>query len=246
MSSAAGAGMSPEDVRRLLCDGELEILGLLPRASNATLLGRLTHPDGEGLVVYKPRRGEAPLWDFPSGTLCLREQAAWTLDQHLGWDLVPPTVLRSGPAGFGAVQLWLEEDLDFDVRRLPDTHPDDLRRMVVFDVVANNADRKAGHCLVDTSGRLWSVDHGICFHAEYKLRTVLWGWADEPLTDEERATLGCLEPDLAHGGPLADELAGLLADDELAALRRRCRGLLRAGRMPSPAGHWPAIPWPAF
>src|SRR5687768_11508160 len=130
----------PEDrVLQVLECGDLEILGLLPYASNATLLTRVRAEDVETLAVYKPRRGESPLWDFPDGTLCNREYAAWLVDRALGWNLVPPTVLRDGPAGYGALQLFVEEDLGVDIRRLPQTHPIGLRRMAIFDAVINNA-----------------------------------------------------------------------------------------------------------
>lgn len=225
----------------LLACGEIEILGLLPYASNATLLTRVDHGGREALAVYKPRRGETPLWDFPRGTLCLREYAAWVTDRALGWSLVPPTVLRDGPAGFGAVQLFVEEQEIQDPNDLLRTHPDDLRRVAVFDLVINNADRKAGHCLVDVAGRLWAVDHGIAFHAEPKLRTVIWAFEGEPVPP-------ALLEDLERFGEDRDaqaELERVLHAEELEALHRRIATLLRTPRFPAP-GPGRAVPWPPW
>lgn len=230
-----------QDALRLLSCGDLEIHGLLPYASNATLLATVKDGDAEALCVYKPRRGERPLWDFPSGTLCEREFAAWVVDQALGWGLVPPTVLRDGPAGYGAVQLYVEEDPSADPRQLPQTHPRPLRELVLFDVIANNADRKAGHCLVDTDGKLWAIDHGICFHADPKLRTVIWVYAGEPIPPDLSADLERFHRAVASDGLLD----GLLGTDEIEALRRRSDSLLRDGLFPRPGpGH--RVPWPPW
>lgn len=233
---------SEERIAQLLTCGEMEVLGLLPYASNATLLARIEHGDLSGLAVYKPRRGERPLWDFPTGTLCLREYAAFVIDRALGWDLVPPTVLREGPAGFGAVQLFIEEDESCDPRELLVTRPDDLRRIALFDVVINNADRKAGHVLVDTTGRIWSVDHGICFHDEPKLRTVIWAFEGEPIPDEllrDVETLRGCEETFAQLRELIDEI-------EVDALCRRIDGVLRVRRYPSPDPGRHTVPWPPW
>lgn len=234
--------LAEEDVLDLIGSGELEVLGLLPRASNATLLGRVRGGGREGVVVYKPQRGETPLWDFPRGSLCLRERAAWAVDRALGWGLVPPTVLRDGPAGFGAVQLFVPADPETDVRDLLEERPDELRRIAVFDLVANNADRKAGHCLADVDGRVWSVDHGICFHAEPKLRTVLWAFEGERIPE---ALVADLERLCEEAGVLREALRDLLAPDEIDALLRRVDALLRSPRFPSP-GPGRHVPWPPW
>jgi uncharacterized repeat protein (TIGR03843 family) len=259
-------------LRAVLTTGDLEVRGRIMPASNATFLAEVATPAGPLACVYKPVRGERPLWDFPSGTLAQREVAAYTVSVALGWDVVPLTVLRGGPHGEGMVQVWQEPVEDADpvdlcppgetppgYRHVLDAedgagndvslvHEDStaLRRMAVFDVLVNNADRKGGHVLPMADGHRYGVDHGICFHTDYKLRTVLWGWADERLADDERDAVECLTTSLSPGSDLATVLGHLLTEEEVAALRGRCRGLLRAGRMPSPEGHWPAIPWPAF
>jgi hypothetical protein len=235
-------GIPRDKVLELLSTGEIEILGLLPYASNATLLTRVSWDGEETLAVYKPRRGERPLWDFPDGTLCRREYAAWIVDEALGWQLVPPTVLRDGPAGFGAVQLWVEEDGEVDPRDLLETHPDDLRRVALFDVVANNADRKAGHLVVDGTGKLWSVDHGICFSSEPKLRTVIWAFEGEPIPEPLLTDLGSLRGSADTFKALGDQLA----PDETEALCRRIETLLRTKRYPAPAPGARHVPWPPW
>lgn len=220
--------------------------GYLPYASNATLLVTVESGDERALAVYKPRKGESPLWDFPDGTLCLREYAAWLVDGALGWGLVPPTVLREGPAGFGCVQWFVEVDPEFDLRDLLKTHPDDLRRLAAFDVVVNNADRKGGHCLVDAAGKLWGVDHGVTFHAEPKLRTIVWAFQGEPLPDDTLSDLEGLAARLrAAAGPLRAKLGQLLDPRELMTLVQRLEGLIAAGVFPVP-GPGRHIPWPPW
>ncbi len=233
---------SEERIRQLLANGEMEVLGLLPYASNATLLARVQDGDLAGLAVYKPRRGERPLWDFPTGTLCLREYAGFALDRALSWNLVPPTVLRDGPAGFGAVQLFVEEDESCDPHELLTTRPNDLRRIALFDVLINNADRKAGHLLLDTTGRLWSVDHGLCFHDEPKLRTVIWAFEGDPISDELLRDVELLR---ACESVFA-ELRELLDDIEIDALCRRIDRVLRTRRYPSPDPGRHHVPWPPW
>lgn len=217
---------------------EMEVLGLLPGSSNYTFLAQL--PDG-ALVVYKPRRGETPLWDFPRGTLCQREAAAYLVSRAAGWNHVPATVLRDGPLGEGAVQLFVEHDPSVTAFDLVSTHPHDLRSIALFDVVANNADRKAGHVLVDREGSLWGIDHGLCFHEEPKLRTVLWHFVGEPLTDRELAHLTTLREALA--GEVAAELEELLDGAELEALVARVDKVLQAPVFPEPGPGRP-VPWP--
>ncbi|HEX2051662.1 MAG TPA: SCO1664 family protein [Actinomycetota bacterium] len=236
-------GEAAPAVLDLLSRGEVEVLGLLPYSSNYTFLARVGVPDGETLAVYKPRRGERPLWDFPHGTLAAREVAAYAVAEAAGWGFVPPTVLRDdAPLGAGSLQLFVEHDPERHYFVLFDERPDDFEPFVAFDAVVNNADRKGGHVLEDRDGRLWAVDHGLSFHVEPKLRTVIWEFADEPLGDAVRAALARLRGAL-DGGPLRAELAALLAPDEVAATARRVAELLAAGRYPAPAGDRP-LPWP--
>lgn len=194
--------------------------------------------------MYKPVRGERPLEDFPDGTLAGREVAAWHLSEALGWSIVPPTVLRDGPVGPGALQLWIRVDRAVDVVALVLTPDARLRRFAVFDAIANNADRKGGHILPTDAGDLHGCDHGICFAAEPKLRTVLWGWQGEPLTGDELAAVSRVRRKL--DGVLGARLRELLAPDEVDATCRRTERLLRDGVMPLPDPYRHAIPWPPF
>ncbi len=263
-----------ERLLRVLTEGAVEVAGRIMPASNITLLGRVCLDDEAVPCVYKPVAGERPLWDFPDGTLAARERAAYVVSQLLGWDLVPLTVLRDGPAGSGMVQVWCQPDpaqepvdvvtgrrsvprgylhvldaTDHRDRAVSLVHEDTpaLRRMAVFDVLVNNADRKGGHVLAMPNGHRFGVDHGVCFHAEHKLRTVLWGWAGERLVDGDAVAVERLLDELTGGcAPGRDELAALLSPRETAALVDRGTRLLAKGRMPRPSGHWPSIPWPAF
>ncbi|AZZ56920.1 SCO1664 family protein [Rathayibacter iranicus] len=247
-------------------DGELELAGRITVASNATFLARL----GDASVVYKPVSGEKPLWDFPDGVLAGREVAAYLVSEALGWNVVPHTWLRDGPLGPGMVQLWQDIDpeqgavdvvpagampegwrhvfdgSDEDNREISLVHEDStaLRRMAVFDVVVNNADRKGGHVLALPDGHRYGVDHGLTFHAEHKLRTVLWGWIGEPLLEEELTALALLRRQV--DGSLGATLSELLTEDEVAAFAKRCERLGSFGRFPGPRGDMPAVPWPLF
>ena len=257
----------------VLREGEITVRGRILPASNATFFGTVTLGTESVECVYKPVAGERPLWDIPDGTLANREVAAFVVSEALGWSVVPPTLLRDGPAGPGMVQAWREPDENqqpvdlVPVGETPagylhvldayDAHDDEislvhedsepLRRMAVFDVLVNNADRKGGHVLAMPDGHRFGVDHGVSFHVEGKLRTVLWGWAQDPLLQEERQQLEALASELVLGsGPLCSRLGELLAPAEVAALMRRVERLLRQGRMPLPSAGWPSIPWPAF
>lgn len=225
--------------RSELLDGEMDLVGLLPAASNYTFLARLG--PNERLVVYKPRRGEAPLWDFPSGTLCRREVAAYEVSRAGGFGFVPPTVLRDGPLGVGSVQAFVDHDFECTAFDVFETNPDALRGIALFDLVVNNADRKAGHVFPDPSGSVWAIDHGICFHAEPKLRTVLWDFAGEPVPAAARACLLRLRKALA--GDLRPVLAELLEAEEVTMLRRRLKAALAATVFPAP-GSGRSFPWP--
>ena len=290
----SGLNAPDHDVLELLREGTIEVTGRIVTASNATLLCSVELAGTTGNCVYKPVRGERPLWDFPDGTLADREVASYLVSDATGWSVVPPTVLRTGPYGVGMVQLWIdtpgatladldagdgaveqsEHDLlvaeergelidlspptavpagwrsvlrarDYDGDVVVLAHADDprLRRMAVLDCVINNADRKGGHVLHGVDGRVYGVDHGICLHHEYKLRTVLWGWRGEPLGEEAVDVLSRLAAQLQ--GTLGEQLYTHLTAREVDALRRRVRQLLAAPSMPGPSGER-MIPWPAF
>ncbi len=228
----------------LLAAGELEVEGRLVVASNATLYCTVRAPGKVAACVYKPVMGERPLWDFPPGTLAAREVAAYAVSRTGGWNIVPPTVMREGPFGPGMCQLWVDADAGTDLVQLARSRSNaKLRDMAVFDAVVNNADRKIGHLLPVSDGRLYGCDHGVCFGEEYKLRTVLWQWRGQRLPERAMAALTKLRGDL-DDGTLAEELTGLLSDDELRATRDRVDLLIEHRVHPYPPENWPAVPWP--
>jgi hypothetical protein len=226
----------------LLSSGELELLGLMPDASNYTFLAEVSDGGGSALAVYKPRRGEMPLWDFPDGTLCRREVAAYELSAGLGWPAVPPTVLREGPHGIGSVQLFVEANPNEHFFTLRESRLHDFLPVALFDAVANNADRKGGHCLLGTDGTIWAVDHGVCFGVEPKLRTVIWEFAGERIPAPLLADISRVTGELSTG-ILGDRLADLLAPEEVEALAARGGTLARSGCFPLPSSERP-YPWP--
>lgn len=230
-------------ILELLRQGELSSEGLLPWSSNYTFLMRVCGADEEIQAVYKPRRGERPLWDFPSGTLCSRECAAFILSQAAGWHLVPPTVLRRGPQGVGSLQWFVPHNPEEHYFTFEGQFPDQVQRMVLFDVLVNNADRKSGHVLLGESNRLWGIDHGICFHPDYKLRTVIWEYAGIPIPPDQLAELAELQQTLALSQPLRHELAQHLRPEEITAIENRLAQLLQAGKFPEP-GPGRHYPWP--
>ena len=233
-----------DEVLRLLRDGELSVEGRLVDASNATLYCTATLDEVTAAVVYKPIRGERPLWDFPDGTLAGREVSAYLVSQATGWDVVPPTVMREGPFGPGMCQLWVHVDESVDLAQLARSDHPDLRRMAVFDAVVNNADRKGGHLLPREDGRVQGVDHGICFSHEDKLRTLLWQWRGKRLNDEAIEVLSSVRAQLE--GSLGEALHELLTVREVRATVARVDRLLTSRRHPQPSEDWPAIPWPPF
>jgi uncharacterized repeat protein (TIGR03843 family) len=213
-------------------------------ASNATLYCDVSWAGVEASCVYKPVAGERPLWDFPEGTLAGRELAAYAVSRAAGWDVVPPTVFRDGPFGPGMCQLWIDADTAVDLVALARSseHPG-LRRMAIFDAVVNNADRKIGHLLPTPDGHLYGCDHGVCFAAEYKLRTVLWQWRGKRLPQAAVAGLSRLREALSDGD-LTSQLGTWLTADEIDATRQRVRLLLEHRVYPHPPTDWPAVPWP--
>ncbi|WP_408065954.1 SCO1664 family protein [[Mycobacterium] vasticus] len=263
------------DDREVLRCGQLEILGRIRSASNATFLCEATLGERRLHCVYKPVAGEQPLWDFPDGTLAGREVAAYLISVQMGWNLVPHTIIRDGPAGSGMVQRWIDQPdpepspglvdvvppnkipdgylpvlqaYDYDGGPVTLVHADDvaLRRMAVFDAVINNADRKGGHILAGVDGGVYGVDHGVSLHTQDKLRTVLWGWAGRPLAEMADDAVSAVSGLLgALDGALAAALEPHLTADEITALRQRATDLLEHPVMPGPQRHRP-IPWPAF
>jgi uncharacterized repeat protein (TIGR03843 family) len=231
--------IATDRARRLLADGEVSVVGRMPWSSNATFLVDVTH---EGLVaqgIYKPLRGERPLWDFPGG-LYTREVATFELSEWLGWELVPPTVERDGPFGIGSLQLYVPNDHEqhyFTLRDEPG-HRHTLERLCIFDLISNNTDRKSGHCLLGTDGRIWAIDNGLSFHAEFKLRTVLWDFAGEAVPADIVADVESL---LDRGLPpaVADRLDAFERDAVLA----RARAVVAERRFPidHSGRRWP---WP--
>lgn len=229
-----------------LRSGELEVVGRLVGSSNHAMVVRLP---GGFLAVWKPTRGERPLFDFPIGTLTRREVAAHLVSETLGWGIVPPTLLRDGPFGEGMVQLWIDVDPDTDVVAMINDDDPRLRRIAAFDAIVNNTDRKAGHLLPIPGGHLFAVDHGVTFSTVPKLRTVLWAWEGKPFDAEELAGLARVRDALGPArrrGSLARDLAELIAAREIEATRARVGELLASGRFPSPNPDWPAIPWPPY
>lgn len=227
---------------RLLETGELVVTGRLVDASNATLYAMVKQDAMEKICIYKPIAGERPLWDFPDGTLADREYAAYLVSEFLGLHVVPLTILRDGPYGKGMVQEWIDIDESIDLANYFSQDIPELRRMAFFDAIVNNTDRKIGHLLPVQSGELFGCDHGVTFHEEDKLRTVLWQWAGDQLTEEEVASLELLVASLGFNLDLSDHLT----TNEIDALKARAIKMLQAGTMPLPSPDWPAIPWPAF
>lgn len=226
-----------------LTAGELEITGRLVDASNATLFG-LMHNDGKSIeVIYKPVAGERPLWDFPDGTLADREFAAFLLSNETGVDLVPPTILREGPAGFGMVQRWIDIDETIDLGSYFAQDHEELRQLALFDAVINNTDRKIGHLLPDSNGHLFACDHGVTFHVEDKLRTVLWQWAGDALTSDELLFLSNAA-DVVKSQE--STFSAHLTVAEIDRTLSRIEELISQATMPLPSQDWPAIPWPAY
>jgi uncharacterized repeat protein (TIGR03843 family) len=267
------------DAAEVLRRGELTVIGRIRSASNATFLCEANLAAAQVHCAYKPIGGEAPLWDFPDGTLAGRERGAYLVSAALGWDLVPYTIIREGPAGLGMVQRWVDQPGDALSEDAPATGPglvdlvpagklpagylpilraydyagdevtlvhaddDRLRRLAVFDVLINNADRKGGHVLAGIDDRVYGVDHGVSLHAQDKLRTVLWGWAGQRLDAETLDDVGGLRAALREG--LAEQLVDHITPREVAALEARVVELLDNSVMPKPDRDRP-IPWPAF
>jgi hypothetical protein len=230
--------------RDILHQGEISVEGRLVDASNATLFISIAH-EGETLnAIYKPIAGERPLWDFPDGNLASRERAAYLISEAMGFNCVPMTILRDGPFGSGMVQEWVDVDEDIDLEIYFRQDLPELRAVALFDAVINNTDRKIGHLLPSTRGKLFVCDHGVTFHIDNKLRTVLWQWAGGELTSEEISSLTSLLDYLDSTDSL--ELNSLITSEEIRALRLRIEELIATSTFPHPNPDWPHIPWPPF
>lgn len=224
--------------------GEISVEGRLVDASNATLFVEISDEASSVKAIYKPVAGERPLWDFPDGNLASRERAAYLVDQALGFSHIPLTILRDGPFGFGMVQRWIEVDEDIDLELHFRKEDPQLREVALLDAVINNTDRKIGHLLPDRDGHLYVCDHGVTFHVDDKLRTVLWQWAGQEISQGELQKLEVLLQLIASGA--LDELKSLLTEDEIAALVLRINRLISLKSFPEPNPEWPHIPWPPF
>ncbi len=234
--------MAIVDKLELLMHGDLTVTGRLVDASNATLYATLRRGQEMMTCIYKPVAGERPLWDFEDGNLAHREYAAYILSQALGFHIVPMTVLREGPYGFGMVQEWIDIDDSIDLADFFSQDHPQLRQMAIFDAIINNTDRKIGHLLPTKEGALYGCDHGVTFHTDDKLRTVLWQWAGDALTAPELAQLS--EALDIFGSDL--DLTPYLTRAECDSISARIKRLISKAVMPSPSPDWPAVPWPAF
>ncbi len=223
--------------------GSLEVTGRLVDASNATLYANCTFDDSSIAVIYKPVAGERPLWDFQDGNLAQREFAAYLISELGEFGVVPPTVLRDGPFGVGMVQQWIDINEEIDLAMFYREDNAELRKMALFDAVVNNTDRKIGHLLPISEDLVHGCDHGVTFHEDDKLRTVLWQWADEPLSPHEIERLENLEVAIQES---SEQLLALISANEFAALLARINRLLGEKKYPSPSDEWPAVPWPPF
>lgn len=235
----------PLEVHQLLRHGEITKAELIPWGSNYTFCVSLVFEGQEGLGVYKPRRGERPLWDFPSGTLYRREVAAFITSQAIGWPFIPPTLIRGGPHGVGSIQLYVESEPLRSIRDLQRAEDLDLARIAVFDFVTNNADRKAGHILRDAEGRLWGIDQGLCFNTDPKVRTVLLHFCGQPVPPTILEELRSFRHDVARCDGLTRAMCALLERDEVDAFVRRVDWILERRVYPTLNPHR-SVPWPPF
>ena len=241
LPTAAGLVDIDEALRLMQRSQDLKPIGRIAEASNASFLCEI---DGGLHVIYKPIRGEQPLWDFPEGSLAARETAAYLVSEALGLGVVPPTILRDGPAGEGAVQLWIDHAGVQRAVDLVNASDEGLRRLALFDAIVNNGDRKGGHILPLPDGRILGVDHGVTFAAEPKLRTVLWAWRSKAFTEEEREIIAVGVQGLTDKGALRAQLSPILDGEEIDAMATRLSSLDATGCFPEPSPDWPPLPWP--
>ena len=219
--------------------GDIKVIGRLVDASNATLMGEVVSLNSNIKVIYKPIAGEKPLWDFQDGNLAFREYCAFLVSELASFNIVPATILRDGPFGLGMVQQWIEIDKTVDVVEFGQSEDRQLRKLALFDSIINNTDRKYGHLLIDTDKKLYGCDHGVSFHSQNKLRTVIWQFAGKKFTTEEMALLERTREVDFNG-----VFKNYLTDIEISAFSDRIHTLIASGTFPLPSDEWPAIPWP--
>jgi uncharacterized repeat protein (TIGR03843 family) len=222
-----------------LSNGDIKVIGRLIDASNATLMGEIVSLNSCIKVIYKPIAGEKPLWDFQDGNLAFREYCAFLVSELAGFNIVPATILRDGPFGLGMVQQWIEIDKTVDVVEFGQSEDRQLRKLALFDSIINNTDRKYGHLLIDSDKKLFGCDHGVSFHSQNKLRTVIWQFAGQKFTTEEMALLERTREVNFNG-----VFENYLTDIEISAFLDRINALITSGTFPFPSDEWPAIPWP--
>jgi hypothetical protein len=242
----ARAWVSAEELHGLMGRGTIVDCRPIPWSSNYTFAASLAvdgHPPF--LAIYKPRRGEIPLYDFPDGTLYKRERAAYLVSRALGWDFIPPTIIRDGPHGVGSVQLYIDPEPRADFFEYREQHAAELQRIALFDIIVNNADRKAGHCLKARDGRLWGIDHGLTFNTVLKLRTVIWDFAGQSVPVPLLRQLEGFRANPARVAALQTQLEQLLARQEVVAFFKRVEGVLECRRYPGPTSRR-SVPWPWF
>ena len=239
-------GLTSQNVLEILQTGEVEAEhGMMRWSSNYTFLLSINHNDTSVMAVYKPQKGERPLWDFPDGMLCKREMASFLTSEQLGWQIVPPTVLRQGPHGLGSVQFFIDHDPEMNYFEFDDDKIPQMKRICVFDILVNNADRKGGHCLVDSQGHVWGIDHGLTFNSSPKLRTVVWDYAGESIADNllEDIERLCVEVDNSKSA-YRQALNDLVTEREIHAFQNRIQTLLKTRKYPQPGPGGPNYPWP--
>ena len=235
------------NILTVLEEGQLTIRGEFVWGSNYTFLTQVEHEGYTTDAVYKPIRGERPLWDFPSASLAWREVAAYRVSEALGWELVPPTVYRQdGPAGPGSIQLFIEHDPEYHYFNLTDADKERLRPVAVFDILINNADRKGSHLLFDPDEHLWLIDHGVSFHQEDKLRTTIWDFAGEPIPPKFLSDIETVQQALTTNSTLISVLQECLSPNEISAMGKRAEHLIATGQYPSPDPNRLVYPWPAI
>ena len=233
------------EILSLLQNGEMNVEGIVPWSSNYTFLVKVRDGTRETRAIYKPSRGERPLWDFADGTLARREVAAYLVSTALGWPRIPPSVLRDGPEGEGVVQQFIETVDEQHFFTLRNAHRDEMKRIAAFDAIVNNTDRKGGHVLLGKDGCIWCIDHGVTFHEYPKLRTVIWDFTEQPIPAEILRDICSLQSCLERANDdLTASLAMLISRREMKALRDRVAKMIESGIYPVPPEDWPPVPWP--